>query len=77
MGKRGMSYRKSATSGSHAHHGERTGAGPVAGAGEVKSGGPGMMATRVKPQASDKGIAQGYGTSNYKPKGMDVYKEGS
>ncbi len=65
-------YRKSATSGSHAHHGERTGSGPVAGAGVVVSGNPGRAAMRVKPKqpAMPQAAASGKGK-------IPTYKAGS
>lgn len=68
--------RKSKTSGSYAHHGERIGSGHFAGAGEVKSQGPGNGKTgkQVKSAPAAQPMAAA-GKGN--PKGLKVYKAGS
>ena len=66
-------YRKSSTSGSHAHHGERTGRGQSTGAGQVSAGGPGPAAMKVKPHMSAANFTNGPGTP---PKGMKIYSQG-
>jgi len=75
--RKGHGYRKSATSGSHAHHGERTGAGPAAGAGMVLAGGPGAGRTGSKVRPNMAGAKFQGGAGGSMPKGISVYKEGS
>lgn len=60
--------------GTIAPSGMRIGAGPVMGAGIVKTGGPGVAAMRVKPHMSGTNF-QG-GANSYEPPKMPIQKNG-
>lgn len=65
--------KKGSYPGTTAYSSMRHGAGPVAGAGMVNTGGPGKMASKISPRMS--GTKFGVGSSST-PKGMKVQKQG-
>lgn len=60
--------------GTKAQSNMRTGPGPVAGAGQVCTGGPGKAAMRVKPHMA--GAKFEGGANSYKPPRMSVTSQG-
>lgn len=66
---------KKHTSGTKIAHGESIGPGPVAGAGYVKTGGPGKAAQKQMNMRPAGGKFQG-GASSYKPGKMSVQRSG-
>lgn len=68
------SFRGSHPTGTIAPSGMRMGAGPVPGAGIVRTGGPGAAAMRVKPNMA--GAKFSGGANSYSPPKMSIQKMG-
>lgn len=66
--------KKSHPSGTKAHSNMKTGPGPVKGAGEVMTGGPGRAAMRVKPHMAGANFEGG--KNSYSPPKMSKYSQG-
>lgn len=62
------------SSGTNAQSNMRTGPGPVKGAGEVMTGGPGRAAMRVKPHMAGANFTGG--ANSYKPPRMSKTNQG-
>lgn len=69
----GAGHKATSSTGSP-HHTEMRGPGPVAGAGEVMTGGPGAAAAGVSPHVNDV-AGNSPAASGKPPKGMSVYSE--